>query len=304
MPSPTRPGPALDIEGTLFLLGKGGVGKSVVAAGLAALAVRQGRRTLLVRLGESIYKGADRSRSPVMSKDGFEVVDLEPQFAMDEYVDKVVRVRALSSRITGSEVYRKFFAAAPGLPELVLLGRIQAFSNEAIAHGASRWQSIVVDCPSSGHGLLMLETPFAAFRAVSIGPFSRLASQIMEWLKAEVRIGVVAIPEEMAVVEAIEFAEDLKERTGLAPSLVILNRMRQDVLSPEARQAIADSEVEIDSADQALLDCGARVQRRSRLEAFHLKRLSKGLGMSPIILRELANTRPATIAKALSAESA
>lgn len=230
------------------------------------------------------------------------MVDLEPQFAMDEYVLKVVRVRALSSRITGSEVYRKFFAAAPGLPELVLLGRIQAFANETIAHDAMRWQVIVVDCPSSGHGLLMLETPFAAFRAVSIGPFSRLALQIKEWLKADVRIGVVAIPEEMAVVEAIEFADDLRDRTGLSPSLVILNRMRQDVLSPAARRAITDSEAEADSADQALLDCAARVQRRSRLEAFHLKRLSHGLGMSPIVLHELANTRPATVARALDGE--
>ncbi|MEO5763314.1 MAG: ArsA-related P-loop ATPase, partial [Vicinamibacteria bacterium] len=284
------------------ILGKGGVGKSVVAAGLAARAVTSGRRTLLVRLGESIRKGANGSPSPTASKDGFDVVDLEPQFAMDEYVLKVVRVRALSSRITGSEVYRKFFAAAPGLPELVLLGRIQAFANETIAHDAMRWQVIVVDCPSSGHGLLMLETPFAAFRAVSIGPFSRLALQIKEWLKADVRIGVVAIPEEMAVVEAIEFADDLRDRTGLSPSLVILNRMRQDVLSPAARRAITDSEAEADSADQALLDCAARVQRRSRLEAFHLKRLSHGLGMSPIVLHELANTRPATVARALDGE--
>ena len=222
---------------------------------------------------------------------------------MDEYVHKVIRLRPLAARITGSEVYRKFFAAAPGLPELVLLGRMRAYSLETDPRSTPRWQTIIVDCPSSGHGLLMLETPFAAFRAVSVGPFARLASQIMVWLQEDARVALVAIPEEMAVVEAIEFKDDLLETTGLSPTFAFLNRMRQETLSAAAHLALTEVDATKGSRDLFLLDGARRAQRRTRLEAFHHRRLEKGLGLSPLIIGELANCRPATVAVALSGES-
>ncbi len=296
--------PGLDLAGVLFVLGKGGVGKSIVSEGLASLAARSGRGTLLVRIGETLRLVETRAPGPVPGRHGFDVVDLDPQVAMDEYVFKVVRIRQIAERITRSDIYRKFFAAAPGLPELVLLGRMQAYARETVRGGGLRWSTLVVDCPSSGHGLLMLETPFAAVRAVPIGPFSRLAREIIDWLRADVRLTVVAVPEEMAVVEAIELKQDLHERTGLAPALAVMNRIRQDALSPAARRALVEVEAAPDSPDQRLLDCGARVQRRTRLEQFHLKRLTRGLGLSPRIIPELSNCRPGTVAAFLSGEKA
>lgn len=290
------PGP----NGVIFVLGKGGVGKSVVAAGLATLAARRGRRTLLVRIGETLEAQSTLSSSPARTKQGYEELDLEPTAAMDEYVQHVVRIRPLVERITRSEIYKKFFAAAPGLPELVLLGRIRAYFNEVLRKGTSRYETIVVDCPSSGHGLLMLETPFAAFRAVPVGPFARLAAQIIEWLENSVRIAVVAAPEEMAVVEAIEFKEELLERTGLAPDLAIMNRMRLETLSRSARAALTGIEVPGGSNDPLLLHAARESLRRSRLEAFHRRRLARGLGLEPLTIAELANPRPGSVAEALA----
>ncbi len=294
---------ALHLDGTFFVLGKGGVGKTAISEGLAALSAARGGRTLLVRIGESLRPLNANSPLPTASKHGFDVVDLEARRAMDDYVQNAIRLRPLAARITGSEVYRKFFAAAPGLPELVLLGRMRAYSLETDPRGAPRWQTIIVDCPSSGHGLLMLETPFAAFRAVSVGPFARLASQIMAWLQEDTRIALVAIPEEMAVVEVIEFKADLLESTGLSPALAFLNRMRQETLSAAAHLALTEVETAARSRDRLLLDGASRVQRRTRLEAFHYRRLAKGLGLSPLIIGELPNCRPATMAAALSGES-
>lgn len=298
--SETPDRPRLDLSGTVFVLGKGGTGKSVLAAGLASRASRDPGRVLLVRIGESARDEAARARTPEASSHGFEVVDLDPRHAMDEYVHRVVRVRALVDRITGSEVYRKFFAAAPGLPELVLLGRIRAWAHETARDGP-RWTTIVVDCPSSGHGLLMLETPFAALRAVPVGPFANLARQIVEWLRSEARLALVAIPEEMAVVEAVEFRDDLAERTGLGVAFAFLNRLRQERLSPEAHRASTEAESEDGSLDRLLLDGARRVERRARLEEFHEKRLAKGLGLDPIGIPELPNCRPATVATAVEA---
>ena len=285
--------------GTTFVLGKGGVGKTVISEGLAALSSESGHRTLLVRLGESLHSPDAPADKPGASRHGFDVVDLEARAAMDQYVRHVVRVRVLADRITGSEIYRKFFAAAPGLPELVVLGRIEAYARERDGQGALRWDTIVVDCPSAGHGLLMLETPFVAFRAASIGPFGKLASRITAWLREETRLAVVAIPEEMAVVEAIEFKDDLKEKTGLEISLAIVNRLRTETISSEARRTIAGDRSPAGSPDAWLVESGVRALRRNRLEAFHRKRLARGLDLSPWPVNELARVRPRDVAQAL-----
>ncbi|HQZ15727.1 MAG TPA: ArsA-related P-loop ATPase [Vicinamibacteria bacterium] len=301
---PVRRDLPVDLDGTLFVLGKGGVGKSVISEGLAALASEAGHKTLLVRIGESAREGRRESPAPAPTKHGFEAVDLDPRVAMDEFVRHVVRIRPLFERIIRSDVYVKFFAAAPGLPELVLLGRIKEYAAETDRSGAPRFRTIIVDCPSSGHGLLMLETPFAAYRAAPVGPFARLAERIMTWLKTEARIALVAIPEEMAVVEAVEFKEDLAERTGIRPSLVFLNRMRQERLSAAARQAIADLEAPPRSSDRLLLDCAVQVQHRARIEAFHQRRLTRGVGLKPLVIGELADCRPAAMAAALAGDAA
>jgi Anion-transporting ATPase len=301
---PVRRDLPVDLDGTIFVLGKGGVGKSVISDGLAALASEAGHPTLLVRIGESAREGRRESPAPAPTKHGFEAVDLDPRVAMDEFVRHVVRLRPLYERIIHSDVYVKFFAAAPGLPELVLLGRIKEYAAEADRSGAPRWRTVIVDCPSSGHGLLMLETPFAAYRAAPVGPFARLAERIMTWLKTEARIALVAIPEEMAVVEAVEFKADLAERTGIAPSLAFLNRMRQERLSAAARQAIAEVEAPPGSSDRLLLDCALQAQHRARIEAFHHRRLTRGLGLKPLVIGELADCRPAAMAAALAGDAA
>jgi hypothetical protein len=287
------------LTGTTFVLGKGGTGKSVISEGLAALSAKRGEPTLLVRIGESLRSASSAAKAPEPSKQGFDAVDLDPQRAMDEYVEKVVRLRPLVDRITGSEIYRKFFAAAPGLKELVVLGRIEAYAREAERH-RNRWTTVIVDCPSSGHGLLMLETPYAAYRAMPVGPFAKLASEIIDWLESETRIALVAVPEEMAVVEAIEFRDDLRKRTRLVPSVAFLNRMRQEKLSPDAHAALIEFDAAEPTADRRLLECAARVQRRSRLEAFHERRLSKGLGFRPFQVAEQSDHGPLSMAQALS----
>ena len=83
----------------------------------------------------------------------------------------------------------------------------------------------MVDAPATGHGLAFLKVPLAASRAVPVGPVGHNARRILKLLRDPERTGlvVVAIPEEMAVVEALEFHRLAIDELGIEPAAVVLN---------------------------------------------------------------------------------
>ena len=87
---------------------------------------------------------------------------------MDEYVRHVVKLDLVARRILANPVYHRFFAAAPGLHELMVLGKIMVLEEASAAAGSRepRYDLIVVDAPATGHGLAFLKVPLAASRAV------------------------------------------------------------------------------------------------------------------------------------------
>ena len=102
---------------------------------------------------------------------GLFTVNLDPAAVMDEYVRHVVKLEMLVRRILDSPIYHRFFAAAPGLKELMVLGKIMVLE-EARARLSHKplWDLIVVDAPATGHGLAFLKVPLAASAAVPVGP--------------------------------------------------------------------------------------------------------------------------------------
>ena len=194
----------------VILSGKGGTGKSVVGTALALAACARGKRVLLVEidapLEASRYLGVARvGTKEAEVRPGLFAVNLDPAGVMDEYVRRVVRVDMLARRVLDSPVYRRFFAAAPGLPELMVLGKIMVLEEARASRFSSRprYDLIVVDAPATGHGLAFLKVPLAASRAVPAGPIGSNARRILALLQDADRTALVilAVPEEMAVVE-------------------------------------------------------------------------------------------------------
>ena len=196
----------------VVLTGKGGVGKSVVGASLALAARERGKRVLLVEVAAPLEAsrrlGGPRSRGrEVEALPGLFTLNLDPQDAMDEYVRHVVKLDLVARRILANPVYQRFFAAAPGLRELMVLGKIMVL--EEARRRLSReplYDLIVVDAPATGHGLAYLKVPLAASRAIPVGPVGHNARRILQLFRDPERTAlvIVAAPEEMAVVEAVE----------------------------------------------------------------------------------------------------
>lgn len=287
----------------VILTGKGGVGKSVVGSAIALAAVGRGKRTLLVEIERppdahrSLGRGAPTGSRETEAQPGLFTVNLDPADVMDEYVRHVVKIEALSRRILASPVYRRFLAAAPGLKELMVLGKVMVL--EGARDGWSRrprYDLIVVDAPATGHGLAYLKVPMAAEAAAPIGPIGANSRRILDLLRDPERTAlvIVAIPEEMAVVEAAWFHRLAVEEVGVTPRLLILNGVHERRLSPAQEAAVLRLSAQGRSGRlaasvpmEAALGAARRQIRRRKLGRFYETRLRRDLPLPVITLPHL-----------------
>lgn len=211
-----------------FVSGKGGTGKSLMAAGLALREARRGRKTLLVELGErSFYKDffglPEVGYRPSRLADGLDVALWNGTESLREYARHLIKVEALVRLFFDNPVSRGLIDVAPGLPELAVLGKITSGPRR---HGPPvPYDTLVVDAYATGHFLNLLRAPSGMATAVKFGPMGEQSRSIAAVLRdpAVSRFHVVALPEETPVDETVELVEKLRGEFGLAPD-VILNK--------------------------------------------------------------------------------
>ena len=212
-----------------FVLGKGGVGKSTVSAALAVAAARHGKRVLAIELDAP--GGLARSSSArfeaagqgVRTPSGVSITWFDGAAALAEYLERVVRLGALLDAVFAHPLYRAFVAAAPGLRELMAIGKVR---DELLLQ--KDWDVVVVDAGASGHALAHLRMPAAAADTFRSGRVHRESKRVHALLAdpAQTAIHVVATPEEMPVAEAAESVAHLRE-LGLPVGVVIANLCRE-----------------------------------------------------------------------------
>lgn len=283
----------------LFLSGKGGVGKSIVGTALALAARDRGKRVLVVEIDSPLEAARYLDAPPVGQKEtevlpGLSMVNLHPRGVMDEYVRRVARVEFLARRVIESPVYHRFFAAAPGLKELMLLGKVGVLADAMEGWSRKpRYDLVIVDSPATGHGLAFLKVPKAASTAIPVGPIGNNARRIIEVLQDRKRtaLAVVAIPEEMAVVEAVEFLRSAESEVGIHAAAVILNQCHERRLS-EAEEAEvlrlgaagAEARLARGVALSGALGAARHHIRRRKLTRFYQTRLKRSVDVPLLTL--------------------
>jgi anion-transporting ArsA/GET3 family ATPase len=305
----------------VFLTGKGGVGKSTVGLALALAARERGKRVLVVEIDTPLEAARVLGRGPAGPREtevmpGIFTVNLQPREVMDEYVRSVVPTEMLSRRVIESPIYARFFAAAPGLPDLMVLGKILTLEDARERWSRKpRYDLVVVDAPATGHGLSLLRVPRAASKAVPVGPVGNNARRIQALLEDPDRttLALVAIPEEMAVVEAVELHESLRREVGIHASAVVLNacherRLEERQESEVLRLAAAGADGTLGRGVRlrAALAAGRRHIRRRKLTRFYQGRLRKALPLPLVSLpyvfdEEMGEAAIRTLAERLEA---
>jgi len=281
----------------VVLSGKGGVGKSVVGTAVALAARERGKRVLLIEVAAAVEAsrllgGPASGGHETEVLPGLFTLNLDPAAAMDEYVRHVVKLDLLARRILESPIYHRFFAAAPGLKELMVLGKIMVLE-DAKARFSHRpiWDLIVLDAPATGHGLAFLKVPLAASLAVPVGPVGHNARRVLQLLRdpARTALVVVAVPEEMAVVEAVQFHRLAAEELGVPPAAVVLNACHERRFSDEDEAEVlrltaegTGGTLEGGVALPTALRAARRQIRRRKLTRFYQTRLRRSLP-SPLV---------------------
>ncbi len=274
----------------LFVTGKGGVGKSTVAAALGMVAARQGRRTIVVEVAHQdriarAFHGEDSHFREVELAGGLWTISIDPQQALDEYLHMQIRVKPLADLVSGSRMFGYFAVATPGMSELVTMGKIWELAQlQRRTRGGERYDLVIVDAPSTGHGLAILRTPLTFANAARVGPVAQQGRAIHETIVDERHTGVVAValPEEMPVAETLELRARLRRELGRPLDRVIVNALYPERFGPRQAGALARAaETAGTPVARAALRAALSEHRRARAQRDQVARLEEATGREP-----------------------
>jgi anion-transporting ArsA/GET3 family ATPase len=219
----------------LVVTGKGGVGKSTIAAALGKLLARARRRVLLLEIDprESLYPLLDVPPSGgafARVAEGLYLQNLSPRSVLDEVVREQIGIELIARRLLAGPIYRHFAEAAPGLKELAALGHALRVVQGRAGAGAPEVDLVVLDAPATGHGVSMLAAPGLVSDVIREGPFGRMGAELAGFVEDPATCGVVVatLAEEMPVQEAIELIGLMAERLDRRPELVAVNAVYPD----------------------------------------------------------------------------
>ncbi len=209
----------------ILVTGKGGVGKSTVAAAIALRESSAGRKTLLVELGdESFFQPffglSGISYEPQQIAPKLYVAIWNVEHCLREYVLHFLKVESLYRIFFENRVMKTFINAAPAISELAILGKVTSNYRN---HGPPLpYDVVVVDAYATGHFLALLRAPKGLSEAVRSGPFGEQSTAIMNALLNPEVTGytIVTLPEMLPVMETEELHSQLKNEFGVDAEIV------------------------------------------------------------------------------------
>jgi anion-transporting ArsA/GET3 family ATPase len=213
----------------VIITGKGGVGRSALAAALAIRAARTGRRTLAIAASDGHGLAAHLSLdalgyTPHEARDALWAMVVEPGTALEEYLQRSLHLPILPP---AGRALRVLAETVPGIRDTVVIGKILAEAD------AGEWDAVVVDGPPTGQIASHLAAPATIRRLIPSGRVRRQAAWMQERLAdpAATELIVLATPEELPVEETREALAELgglEESPPISVSTVVCNRVLSD----------------------------------------------------------------------------
>jgi anion-transporting ArsA/GET3 family ATPase len=272
----------------LYVTGKGGVGKTTVAAALGLAAAAAGRRTIVCEVAEQDRVSRAFRREGVVAETEVELAEnlwaitIDPQQALEEWLARQIGGAGLRV-LARSSAFQYFVAAAPGAKELITIAKVWELAQTARWDRSGRtYDLVVVDAPASGHGLAMLTTPRTFGEIARVGPIRRQAFKVRDLLADPEQTGYVAValPEEMPVNETLELEQRLPEAVGSALEAIVVNGMWPERFSAAEAETLRSDGLPANGAVRAALTS----YERARAQRTHLRRLRRAASARVVTL--------------------
>jgi anion-transporting ArsA/GET3 family ATPase len=277
----------------VIVAGKGGVGKTAVTAALSRAAALAGLSSLVVEVegkgglaslfGQPPLTYEEVVLSPAGAGTG-EVRGrtLTPDDALFEYLESH-GMRRLSRRLVSTGAMDLVATAAPGIKDILILGKVKALERERVA------DLIVLDAPAAGHAVTFLLAARGLLDAVSVGPIATQAREVLELLTDPERASVwlVTLPEETPVNELVETAFHLEDRVGIHLGPVVVNGCYPPLpgLDADPLAAAEAAGTSLREGEAAALAAAAAFRReRAALQQEQLDRLGERLPLTQLQL--------------------
>lgn len=233
-----------------LVTGKGGVGRTTVAAALAEAAAGHGKRVLLTEIGdpEGGYSAIGRrfgrehlTPDPVpLGPPGLSGCHVWATRGHELFARSVIPAGPLIRATLRSKALQKFVTAVPSLYELGVFYHLLRLLQATDSAGRPEHEIIVADLPATGQTLALTSLPEILLDALPDGPIPRYMREGQAYLNDPKRgvAWVVTLPELLPVTEALELIDGLRA-THVTPAGVILNRIPEDPFAPDERTALA-----------------------------------------------------------------
>jgi anion-transporting ArsA/GET3 family ATPase len=306
----------------VFVTGKGGVGKTTIAAALAWLAAERGKRTLVCEIDAKGDLADMYETGPIRFEERqvaprLWAMSMDTEASLKQYLSLQLKLPLVARVGPLAKMFDFVASAAPGVKEIVTVGKLCWEVRER------HYDLVVVDASASGHIVSQLAAPQAINSLVQVGLVRQQTGWMLDILGDAATTGlvVVATPAEMPVSETLELTEKVAKETSVDLAAVVVNRVLPELFSrgeEEVFEALAgdagtgaraELEEEMGGTLEPLLSAARLTvtMRRSRTE--HLERLRDAIDPSipmlymPYLFFRASGLRAThQIADALSAE--
>ena len=303
----------------LFVSGKGGVGKSTVAAALALLGSQRGKRTLACEIDAKgnladFFEAGPTDYTPREVQPNLFAMSMDAEASLQEYLRLQMRLPAIARIGPLARAFEFVATAAPGVREILTVGKPVWEVREG------HYDLVVVDAAATGHIVGQLAAPQAINELVHVGLIRQQTGWVIDVLSNKETTGLVVVttPEEMPVNETIELSQRVEDETDVVLSAIVVNRVlpelfgrQEEEVFEELRQpaAVGALREAVGNPAEPVLEAARLAVTMRRTRAGHIERLRSSIDPSipllyvPYVFMRAHGFRTTRqVAEALSAE--
>jgi Anion-transporting ATPase len=226
----------------VFVLGKGGVGRSTVSAALGQRCAQRDERTLIMQwaVADAIgpwFGAAPAGPTPTEIAPRLYVANFALDDALRAYFVDHLHLGLVYRRVVRARAVARMIEVAPGLAEMFFLGQLWWLTTLAEREASLRFDRVIVDAPATGHAASLLDIPSLASAMATTSLLAVETRRVVDMLADPRRTGavVVSLPEPLVVDETLELIPRVTSRLGRAPLALVVNRSADSIVGHDDR---------------------------------------------------------------------